>query len=319
MSILLVAVVALLLLAGVGLGLAVSWNRQIISDDYFLAGRSLPWYALALTGAGAGLGLQWLLTLCGVGYANCLASALLLWVLLPFLFRKKLYTTSELLGRRYSRGTRGVFSVLVLLYLVLGVLVPALFAGGWTLCKLAFDRPPEQSLWLIAAIAACTSVVAAYVAYGGLSAVVWAGVLQTVVLLIAATRSPRCSWPARRSPVPLFGIRADQRLVHKRIGLDSARGLRRIASGPRFHHGFTAATSLGRFANYWPCGVGRPYGASASVRPRCSDTWAHAASGTRKWELSAEPCCWYCCRWSFPFSSWPAAASATRSTAWQAR
>ena len=63
-----VTLVGLLLVLSVLLGLAVSWGRQRISDDYFLAGRTLPWYAVALSILGASFGLQYLLGMVGLAY-----------------------------------------------------------------------------------------------------------------------------------------------------------------------------------------------------------------------------------------------------------
>jgi solute:Na+ symporter, SSS family len=194
MSLTTLLIVVALLLLSLLLGLAVSWGRQQISDDYFLAGRSLPWYAVALSMAGSGFGLLYLLGMVGLAYqvglapagfawGNLLAYTALGWVFLPFFYRKKLYSPAEFIGRRYSGATQGIFAVLVLPAVILGVLAPALYAGGFVFCEAVLghavtvvDVPLALGILLVAV------VTAGYTVYGGLSASAWTSVLQMVVL-----------------------------------------------------------------------------------------------------------------------------------------
>ncbi len=65
---LVLTVLLLLLAASVLAGLAAAWGKLNIADDYFLAGRQLPWYAVAVSLAAAGLGLESLLGMAGLAY-----------------------------------------------------------------------------------------------------------------------------------------------------------------------------------------------------------------------------------------------------------
>jgi solute:Na+ symporter, SSS family len=194
-TIITLAVVVVLLAVSVLLGLAASWKRQDVSEDYFLGDRSLPWYVVALGLAGPCLRLEfWLgmialasatgLATAAFAWGNLLALTVLLWVFLPFFYRKKLFTSAEFLERRYSPPARAVYSVLALLGLVLGVLVPALYVGGWTLAELGLGQSVEGISWaFVGCIAAIAVITAIYSVYGGVTAGTWAAAVQMLVAI----------------------------------------------------------------------------------------------------------------------------------------
>ncbi|MGD0897936.1 MAG: hypothetical protein ABR915_08865 [Thermoguttaceae bacterium] len=198
MSILLLAIVGLCCLLCVAAGLAASWQRQLGSEDYFLAGRTLPWYAVGLSIAGTSFRLEvWLsmvalacaygLAAASLAWGSLLALGALGWILLPYLYRKKLYGTAEFLERRYSPTTRGVFVLLALPALVLGVLAPALYAGGMVLCEAGLGQTAGSSAWVFAACVAVVALAtAAYSIYGGLMAGVWSGAMGMIIFMIGA-------------------------------------------------------------------------------------------------------------------------------------
>jgi SSS family solute:Na+ symporter len=195
MSIILLAVVVLCTVLWVAVGLTASWQRQHISEDYFLAGRTLPWYAIGLSIAGASCRLEvWLLMVglaaayglaaAALAWGNLLALGALGWVLLPYFYRKKLYGPAEFLERRYSPAARGLFVLLMFPALVLGVLAPALYVGGGVLCELGLGLGVGQSPWtLIACVAVVALIAGISCVYGGLMAGVWAGAVGMVVFL----------------------------------------------------------------------------------------------------------------------------------------
>ena len=145
-TVIIVAVAAVLLLLTVGVGLAASLGRQHVSEDYFLAGQSLPWYAVALSLAGLSLRIDlWLgligltctagIAAGGLAWSGLIGVTALAWIFLPYFVRKRLFSPAELLQRRYSPAARGTFALLAILFLVAGVLVPAFYAGGWVLAE----------------------------------------------------------------------------------------------------------------------------------------------------------------------------------------
>lgn len=193
------AVVVLCFVVSVLFGLAASWKRQHISEDYFLAGRSLPWFAVALSIAGTSFRLETWLGMIGLCYAvgvaagslawgNFLATSALAWLFLPFFIRKKLYSPAEFLERRYSPSVRGIYAMLTILVLVFGVLAPALYLGGWVLCEGGLGVMVDGFSWqLIACIAAVAIVAALYSVYGGLMAGAWAGAIQLLIVIAGGT------------------------------------------------------------------------------------------------------------------------------------
>ena len=78
-TIIIAAVAAVLLGLAVLVGLAAAAGRQHISEDYFLAGRSLPWYVVAFSMAGLSLRLEMWLGLLGLTYVAGVAAGGLAW------------------------------------------------------------------------------------------------------------------------------------------------------------------------------------------------------------------------------------------------
>ena len=189
-------VVGIYFAISLGLGFWVARGERNIADDYFLAGRKLPWYAVSMSMTGSNIGTEHFLGMVGSAYVLGLAPAVyewgnfipysvLIWIFLPFFFRKKLYTIPEFLERRYNQSTRSLFACLTLLHMVLAVLVPALYAGGRILYEMGLDRTITEFNWgFMGCILIISAVTAAYCIYGGLLSVVWTDVLQVAILLI---------------------------------------------------------------------------------------------------------------------------------------
>jgi SSS family solute:Na+ symporter len=183
-------------------GLAAALGRQHISEDYFLAGRSLPWYAVAFSVAGLSLRLEMWLGLLGLTCFAGVAAGGLAWgcfigltvlsgVFLPYFMRKRISSPADFLERRYSPATRGLLALLAILFLVLGVLVPALYVGGWVLSTAGFNVPlnPDNGLpWVffvcVAAVAVFSSLAGVI---GGSMAGAWGGAVQFLLIVIGGT------------------------------------------------------------------------------------------------------------------------------------
>jgi len=189
-------VVGIYFAASLGLGLWVARKEKKKAEEYFLAGRTLPWYAVALSMTGANIGTEHFIGMVGTAYAvglapatfewgNFLPYSILCWIFMPYFFRKKLFTIPEFLERRYSPSTRAVFAALSMLHMVLGVLTPALYAGGWIISEMILQKPVQTiNTTFILSVVIISAVTAAYCIYGGLLSVVWTDVLQVVILVI---------------------------------------------------------------------------------------------------------------------------------------
>ncbi len=191
-----IAVVVLYFTVALALGFWVARKERNVADDYFLAGRKLPWYAISLSMTGSNIGTEHFIGMVGTAYVFGLAPAtfewgnfipysILIWICLPFFFRKKLYTIPEFLERRYNGTTRTTFVVVTLLYMIVGVLIPALYVGGRVVYEMALDKPLVAiDLPFVGFVALISAATAAYCIYGGLLSVVWTDVLQVTILTI---------------------------------------------------------------------------------------------------------------------------------------
>src|SRR5437868_4558705 len=155
-------------------------------EGYFLANRSLPWWAVGLsvmatqlsavtmigtTGQGATDGMRFIQFYFGLPIAMVIVGV----TLVPFLHRAKVFTAYEFLERRFDAKTRSLTSFLFLISrgMSAGTIIAApavVFASilGWN---------------LTAAVLAVGIPTVIYTMIGGVQAVTWADVKQMVVIV----------------------------------------------------------------------------------------------------------------------------------------
>ncbi len=159
-------------------------------EGYFLASRSLPWWAVGLSVMATQMSAITLVGTTGQGYDDGLrfvqfyfglplAMIILSLTLVPFFHRARVFTAYEYLERRFDARTRALASLLFLMSrgLSAGVIIaaPAVILAivlGWSL--------PLTVL----AIGVPTTV---YTMLGGVQAVTWADVKQMVVIMVGVT------------------------------------------------------------------------------------------------------------------------------------
>ena len=157
-------------------------------EGYFLAGRTLPWWAVGLsvmatqlsavtmigtTGQGATDGLRFVQFYFGLPLAMVILGV----TIVPFLRGNGVYTAYEYLERRFDARTRTMTALLFLLSrgMSCGVIIAApavVFSAlfGWPLT------------WCVALIGVPT---VAYTMLGGIQAVTWADVKQMILIVVA--------------------------------------------------------------------------------------------------------------------------------------
>ncbi len=159
-------------------------------EHYFLASRSLPWWAVGLSVMATQMSAITLVGTTGQGYADGarlvqlyfglpVAMIILSVTLVPFFYQARVFTAYEYLERRFDARTRVLASLLFLTSrgLSAGVIIaaPAVILSivlGWSLPL------------TILAIGIPTTV---YTMFGGVQAVTWADVKQMVVILVGVT------------------------------------------------------------------------------------------------------------------------------------
>jgi len=189
------AVFVVYILAIVGLGLYVSRDRtghEKDSKDYFLAGKSLPWWAIGASLIAANISAEQFIGMSGSGFAIGLAIASYEWMaaitlilvgkfFLPIFIEKGLYTIPEFIEQRFSTNLKTILAVFWVALFIFVNLTSVLFLGGKALDTVL---GAGDGALIIPAILGLAAIAAAYSLYGGLSAVAWTDVLQVALLVV---------------------------------------------------------------------------------------------------------------------------------------
>lgn len=179
----------------VGIGLWVSRDKkghQKSAEDYFLAGKSLPWWAIGASLIAANISAEQIIGMSGSGFAVGLAIASYEWMaaitllivgkfLLPIFIEKKLYTIPEFIEQRFNTTLKTILAIFWIALFVFVNLTTVMFLGAKALDTIWGTG--DGSLILIALIGLGV-IAAAYSIYGGLSAVAWTDVVQVVLLVL---------------------------------------------------------------------------------------------------------------------------------------
>ena len=174
-----------------GVGLWVSRDKkghEKTAEDYFLASKSLPWWAIGASLIAANISAEQFIGMSGSGFVVGLAIASYEWMaaitliivakyFLPIFIEKGIYTIPEFIEKRFSSNLKTILAIFWLALYVFINLTTVLFLGG-----LAIET--IMGVDMIYAIIGLALFAAAYSLYGGLSAVAWTDVIQVVFLVI---------------------------------------------------------------------------------------------------------------------------------------
>ena len=190
----------------VGLLLFGLWFGRFVKSekDYFLAGRSLPFWAIGMSIVVSDIGAIDFVSLSGASYKYGIAAANMDWigtmpailiaafVFIPYFWRAGVYSVPEYFGRRYNTEVRMIQSFAWCLFLVVNL--GAIF---WASAGM-FDTLIGPSLWepLVPSDAVVTRKMiyvglaalftGAYTVSGGLAAVVYTDVIQLIIMFAGA-------------------------------------------------------------------------------------------------------------------------------------
>jgi len=159
-------------------------KRQRTLRDYFLADRNIPWWAIALSIVAAETSTLTIISIPGLAYDTNLTflqvvlgylvgRVIISLALLPHYFKGDLYTAYELIERRFGKRLRTAT------------------AGLFLLTRAAAEGVRVYAVSIVVAIAIGTGEVASiviitlltliYTFEGGLAAVIWTDVVQTII------------------------------------------------------------------------------------------------------------------------------------------
>mmetsp|Transcript_109207 Transcript_109207/g.315547 ORF Transcript_109207/g.315547 Transcript_109207/m.315547 type:complete len:555 (-) Transcript_109207:135-1799(-) len=161
------------------------------SEAYFLGGRDIPWWAVGFSLFASNLGTDHLVGLAGSGAAQGLAvgcwewsaSYVLLvlgWVFVPHYLEYGIYTVPEYLEHRFESRMRKFFTWVSILSALFTKIAVTIFAGAVVLNEVLGWSKWFSSVLLLTLTGVYTSI-------GGLAAVVYTEVLQSIVLLVGCT------------------------------------------------------------------------------------------------------------------------------------
>ena len=180
------------------LGIVLSASRrQKTTTDYFLAGRNVGFFAIGASIFASNIGSEHIVGLAGQGASTGLAMAhyelhawivvLLAWVFVPFYYQSKVFTMPEFLEKRFGNEPRWILSIVSLTAYVLTKVSVTVYAGALVFQTLLPDTfgSPQNAFW-VGAITTVT-LTGLYTVAGGLRAVLYTDLLQTIILLIGST------------------------------------------------------------------------------------------------------------------------------------
>ncbi len=184
----------------------IAGRKEETSEDYFLAGRKIPWWGVAGSIFGSNVSANHMVGMVGIGFGVGFAQShfelgaimglmLLCYGFLPVYRALNVYTLSEYLGRRYDERSRLLYAIIMTLIMVLVQMVPALYIGARTLCILMGGEFVEEVetagkiavevnyTYYVMIVLGLASISASYTILGGLKAVVWTDFVQSLLLL----------------------------------------------------------------------------------------------------------------------------------------
>jgi SSS family solute:Na+ symporter len=186
--------ITILVTYAVGIFLLAQWvsrekgAHEKTAQDYFLASRALPWWAIGTSLIAANISAEQIIGMSGSGYKIGLAIASYEWMaaltliivgkyFLPIFLKNGIYTMPEFLEKRYSPAVRTTMAIFWLALYVLVNLTSILWLGATAVSTVT-------GMDIQYAIIALGVFAGAYALYGGLKAVALTDIVQ-VTLLVA--------------------------------------------------------------------------------------------------------------------------------------
>jgi SSS family solute:Na+ symporter len=180
--------------------------------DYFLAGKTLPWYVVGSSFVASNISSEHFIGMVGAAFLygicvamsewlNVLTFSVLIWLFIPFLLASKVFTTPEFMERRFNATLRQFFAIVTVVTNIVAFLAAVLYGGGVALAHLfgeqirqtvapvalwfhgeylTFEILETWSLWL--SIIVLGVVAGSWAIYGGLRSVAWTDFFTVIVM-----------------------------------------------------------------------------------------------------------------------------------------
>lgn len=157
------------------------------AEEYFLAGKTLPWYVVGSSYIAANISTEHFIGLIGAAviygisvatgeWSTVIAFSFLIWLFIPFLLTANVYTAPQFLEKRFSPRLRLIFAVVSILANIFAFMGPVIYGGSLILVELfGFDK-----------ILACFIIgisAGAWAIRGGLKSVAFMDVLTIAIMV----------------------------------------------------------------------------------------------------------------------------------------
>ena len=163
-------------------------SHQKNAQDYFLASRALPWWAIGTSLIAANISAEQIIGMSGSGYVIGLGIASYEWMaaltlvivgkyFLPIFLKNGIYTMPEFLERRFGPTVRTVMAIFWLIVYVFVNLTSILWLGATAVHTVT-------GIDLQTALLALAVFAGAYALYGGLKAVALTDIVQVSLLVL---------------------------------------------------------------------------------------------------------------------------------------
>ncbi|MCR5043525.1 MAG: sodium/solute symporter [Bacteroidaceae bacterium] len=185
----------------VSLGVFLSFNRETKNtNDYFLAGNTLTWWAVGASLIAANISAEQLIGMAGTAYADGIAIAayeimaaiallLIGKFLLPIMMEQRVFTMPQFLRNRYNSGVGLAFSILWLFLYIFINLTTVAWLGALAIEQimglqgLIIDMGLFHISARIIIIVSIFAIAGLYSIHGGMTSVAWADVMQVVFII----------------------------------------------------------------------------------------------------------------------------------------
>jgi SSS family solute:Na+ symporter len=184
----------ILIVYAIGIFVLAQWvsrekgSHEKNAQDYFLASRALPWWAIGTSLIAANISAEQIVGMSGSGYVMGMAIASYEWMaaltlivvgkwILPVFLKNGIYTMPEFLEKRYSPGVRTVMAIFWLVLYVFVNLTSILWLGATAVNTIT-------GLDIDVAITALGLFALGYALYGGLKAVALTDIVQVSLLVL---------------------------------------------------------------------------------------------------------------------------------------
>lgn len=185
----------------VSLGVFLSFNRETKNtNDYFLAGNTLTWWAVGASLIAANISAEQLIGMAGTAYADGIAIAayeimaaiallLIGKFLLPIMMEQRVFTMPQFLRNRYNSGVGLAFSILWLFLYIFINLTTVAWLGALAIEQimglqgLIIDMGLFHISARIIIIVALFAIAGLYSIHGGMTSVAWTDVMQVVFII----------------------------------------------------------------------------------------------------------------------------------------